>query len=189
MRGDLGAVEPRPTQQPRDRVAEVAGRVRAVQHEARRQAIVGGHVAAHVDQVQPAAGSQYTENLRRGSGFRIAVQVVQHHRRQHPVEFAVAIGEPLRVTALEANPTQPGRLSLCPPNRQRVGIGSDYVNRWMALLGADGEIAGAAANFQDPLRPGEFGLADQLVMDAVEAEQPGQQVVAGKQRVVAGGGG
>src|SRR5271165_3599538 len=67
-------------------------------------------------------------------------------------------------------------------------IGSDYVNRWMALLGADGEIAGAAANFQDPLRPGEFGLADQLVMDAVEAEQPGQQVVAGKQRVVAGGG-
>ena len=35
---------------------------------------------------------------------------------------------------------------------------------------------------------GEVGLPDESVMDAVEAEQAGQQVVAGKQGVVAGGG-
>jgi hypothetical protein len=35
---------------------------------------------------------------------------------------------------------------------------------------------------------GEFGLPNELIMDAVEAEQAGQQVVGGKQRVVAGGG-
>ena len=58
----------------------------------------------------------------------------------------------------------------------------------MCTLGADNEIAGAAADFQDALTVGEFGLPDKSVIDAVEAEQAGQQVVAGKQRVVAGGG-
>ncbi len=67
--GDLGAVETRRTQDSGDPVAAVAGRVRALQDEARRQAVAGGHVAAHVDQMQPAAGSQDTENLCRGSGF------------------------------------------------------------------------------------------------------------------------
>ena len=58
----------------------------------------------------------------------------------------------------------------------------------MRLLGPDSEISGAAAYFQHPMVVGEFGLPDEPVVHAVEAGQPGQQVVAGKQRVVAGGG-
>ena len=42
-----------------------SGGVAVVHHEPRRQAVVGGHVAAHVDQVQSAAGPQDTKNLRR----------------------------------------------------------------------------------------------------------------------------
>jgi hypothetical protein len=49
----------------------------------RRQAVASGHVAAHVDQMQPAAGTQDTENLGGRSAFRVVVQMVQHHRRQH----------------------------------------------------------------------------------------------------------
>lgn len=57
----------------------------------------------------------------------------------------------------------------------------------MGTLGAEAEITWSAADFQDALVAAEFGLADEPVMDAVEAGQAAQQVVAGEQRVVAGG--
>ena len=167
---------------------QVAGRVRAVHDEPRRQTVASGHVAAHVDQMQPAARTQDTENLGGRSAFRVVVQMVQHHRRQHPVEFAVGVGEPLRVAAFEANPVELSCLSLSSAECERVGVGSDHRNRGMGLLGPDGEIAGTAADFQDTMAVGEFGLRDERLMDAVEAEQASQQVVAGKQRVVTGGG-
>ena len=57
----------------------------------------------------------------------------------------------------------------------------------MCTLGPDGEIASATADFQDTVVVGKFGLPNEPFMDAVEAEQAGQQIVAGKQRVVASG--
>ena len=85
-----------------------------------------GHVAAHVDHVQSPAGTQHAKNLGRGGRFRVPVQMMQHHRRQDPVEFAVGIGQSLRVAVFEANPAQPGCLSLRALQRKRVGIGSDH---------------------------------------------------------------
>ncbi|CNI71556.1 Uncharacterised protein [Mycobacterium tuberculosis] len=80
------------------------------------------------------------------------------------------------------------RLSLRALERQRVGVGSGEVNQGMGLLGADGEISGAATDFQYAVIVGELGLLDQPLMDAVEPEQPGQQVVSGQKGVVSGGG-
>jgi hypothetical protein len=40
---------------------------------------VSGHVAAHIDQMQSAAGAENTKDLRRRSGFRFVVEMVQHH--------------------------------------------------------------------------------------------------------------
>ena len=69
FRRSRGIVAPRPR----------CRRVGAVQDEPRRQAVIDGHVAPHIDQMQSAARAQDTENLSRGSGFRLAVQMVQHH--------------------------------------------------------------------------------------------------------------
>jgi hypothetical protein len=66
--------------------------VAAADHEPRRQAVAGGHVAADIDQVQPAAGAKDPEHLACRGRFRVVVQVVQHHRRQHAVKFAVGVG-------------------------------------------------------------------------------------------------
>ena len=58
----------------------------------------------------------------------------------------------------------------------------------MSLLGADYEIACAAAYFQHAIVVGQLGLPDEPVMDPLETRQAGQQVVAGQECVVAGGG-
>src|ERR1700733_15486384 len=57
----------------------------------------------------------------------------------------------------------------------------------MSSLGTDRKISSAAAYFQHAMVRCQFGLRDQPAVDAIEAGKAGQQVVAGKQRVVAGG--
>jgi hypothetical protein len=59
-----------------------------------------------VDQLQPAAGPQNTNNLCHRFGFHILVQMVQHHRGQRPVDVAVPVWQPLSVAALEPNSGQ-----------------------------------------------------------------------------------
>ena len=162
--------------------------MRAVPDQTCRQPVLGGQVAAHVDQVQPAAGTQHAENLGRGCRFRAAVKVVEHHRRQHAVEFAVFVGQSLRVALFEANSVQPFDFSLSTFQRQRIGVGPDYLGARLGAFGANGEIAGTAADFQNALALGEFGLIDQALMYPLEAEQAGQQVVARQECVVASGG-
>ena len=140
----------------------------------RAKAVVCGHVSADIDQVQSAAGTQHSKDLRCRRRFRIRVQVMQHHRRQHPVEFGVGVAEPLCVAVFEANPVKPVRLSLRAMQCQRVGVGSDHLYQGLRTLRPDGEITGPAADFQHTMAVGEFGLGDQLLMHTVEAEQAGQ---------------
>ena len=101
----------------------------AAPYEPRCQAVAGGHVAPDIDQVQSAAGTQHTKNLRRRGRFRITVQMVQHHRRQHPIEYRVGVGELLSVAAFEASPVQPARLSLRAIKCQRVRVRSRLLPR------------------------------------------------------------
>ena len=146
--------------------------MRAVLEQPRRQPVLCSHVSAHIDQMQPAAGAQHPENLGRRFNFRVAIEVMQHHRRQHPVEFAVSVGQPLRVALLEANAGQAARLSLGALARQRVGVGSDHLGTGMSPFGAECEIASTTADFQDALVLGEFGLIDQHV-DALGGSRTG----------------
>ena len=125
-------------------------------------------VAADIDQVQPAAGTQDPEDLFRRSGFRVVVDMVQHHRRQHPVEFAVGVGQPLGVAALE---TDVVRLPPRPVKRPRVGVASDRLQVGMAAFGPDDEIPGAAADLQDTMAVGELGLSDERLVDPFDAQQ------------------
>src|SRR5271168_1305163 len=76
---------------------------------------------------------------------------------------------------------------MSPLECQRVGVGPDHLDRRMSSLGSDDEITCTAAYFQHTMIVGQFGLPDEPVMDPPKAGQEGQQVVAGKQRVVAGG--
>ena len=64
---------PADAQQSGNRVAEVAGHVGAAPDEPRHQAVVGGRVAADVDQVQPAARTQHPKYLCRGGRLRVVV--------------------------------------------------------------------------------------------------------------------
>ena len=58
----------------------LARNVRTAEHPPRREAIVGRHGPADVDDVQAAAGTQDAVNLGCGTGFYVVVQMVQHHR-------------------------------------------------------------------------------------------------------------
>jgi hypothetical protein len=111
--------------------------------------------------------------------------MVQHHRRQHPVEFAVLVGQSLGVALLEANAGQPFDFSLCTLQCQRIRVGPDHLGAWLGLLGTNAEIAGTAADFQHTLVIGEFGLIDQALMHPVDAQQPGHEVVARQEGVAA----
>ena len=66
------------------------------------------------------------------------------------------------------------RLSLRAAQCQRVGVGSDHLRRGLRTYRSNGEISRPAADFQNTMAVGEFGLGDQLLMHTVEAEQAGQ---------------
>ena len=88
---------------------------------------LSGHRPADVDDVQCATGTQNAVNLGCRAGFHVVVQVVQHHRRQHPIEFAICERQLLRVCALEPNTGHSSRFSLRPSKGQRVRVGADHV--------------------------------------------------------------
>ncbi len=138
--------------------------------------------------MQCATWTQNTVNLSCRAGFHVVVQVVQHHRRQHPIELAIGERELLRVCALEPDTGHSTRFSLCPGKRQRIGIGTDHVRARFSALDSGRDVARAAADFQDAEASSNFGLRDERVVDPVHAEQESQQVVSRKQRVAAGGG-
>ena len=77
-------------------------------------------------------------------------------------------------------------LSLRAGERPRVGIGADQFCSGVSEFRADGEISGAATDFEDTLPVGEFCLRDERVVDAVHPQQAGKQVIARKQHVVTG---
>lgn len=148
MRVDLGAVEPRAAQELRDPIAEVARDMGAAEHPPCRPPVTGAHRAADVEQMQSAAGSQHPENLCCGLRFHLVVEVVPHHRRQHPVELAVGIGQILGVTAVEPDPGQTAGLAPGPGQGTRIGVSADRVDTWMAAPRPDNDIACTAAYFK-----------------------------------------
>ena len=90
-------------QKSRNRVAEIARGVVTMQHATCNEAVSGSHVSSDVDDVQPAAGLEHAQNFHSCSCFRFFIKVVQHHRRQHAIEFAVGEWQLLRVATLEPN--------------------------------------------------------------------------------------
>ncbi len=106
---------------------EVRGGVLAAREEPGDAAVVLGGLGIGVDQVQSAAGAQHPKDLDRGGDFRVAVEMVQHQRRQHPVEFTVGIRQLLGVTVVEANPSLAVQLSSRPSQCEWVGVDSDHV--------------------------------------------------------------
>jgi hypothetical protein len=104
-------------------------------------------VGADVDNMQPAARAQNTVNLGYRTGFHVFVQMVQHHRRQHPIEFAIRIGKLLRISTLELNSRHSTSFSLRPSKGERIGITASQVHPRVGTLGADGDVAGATTDF------------------------------------------
>ena len=89
--------------------------------------MVGAGMPTDVDDVELATGTQDAVNLRQRTSLHVFVQVVQHHRRECSIEFAVRERKLLRISTLEANPGQPPGFSLRTGERQRVRIGADDV--------------------------------------------------------------
>lgn len=69
-----------------------------------------------------------------------------------------------------------------------VGVGADHFGRGLGSDGFDGEIAGAATNFDDAVAGLEVGLCDQAVVQGGGAQDSGEEVEGGQQDVVSGGG-
>ena len=111
MCGNRSAVKARVAKSTWNRVTEVARGVRAVRHTPRQQAVIRSHFSTDVNQMETATGSQDAEYLLGGFGFHVLIEVVPHHRRQHPVELAVTIGQLLNICAIKPNP-RPVRLLL-----------------------------------------------------------------------------
>lgn len=170
MARDLMTVESGRAQQLWNRVAEIAGHVVIAQHPPSRHAVVDGHIATDVDDVQSAAWTQYTKYFRRCIGFHVVRKMVEHHRRQHPVELAVRVGQLLRIALIEADAAEPPCFSSGSGQRTRVGVAADYLDARMSALGAGGDIAGPATDLQNTLSPAKFGLRDEGVMDSGHAE-------------------
>src|SRR5579875_1724251 len=188
MARDLAAVESGRAQQAWNRVAEVSGHMAVAQHPPRRQAVAGGHIAADVDEMQPAAGPEHAKNFRSSGGFRVVGKMMQHHRRQYAVEFGGRVGQLLGVALVKADAAEPLRFSVRLRQRPRVGVAADKLDAGMSTLGADRDVAGPATDFQNTLTAVEFGLRDEGVVDLGHAEQPRDEVVTGKEDVAAGGG-
>jgi hypothetical protein len=92
---------------------------------------VAVRVTDDVDDVQAAAGPQHTERLGDSLCLGVLVEMVQHHRRQHPVETAVGVRQPLRIAAFEADSAQAAGLSAGPVEGTGIGIRSGELRAGM----------------------------------------------------------
>src|SRR5262249_59671944 len=105
--------------------------------------------AAEIEHVKRAAGSQHARDRVQGSTLLVALEVVEHERREDAVVGAVRIRQLVGIPAIERyRYVLTVRLSPGAVERLRVGVEPDDVDRRVERLHEQREVAGPAADLE-----------------------------------------
>ncbi|GAB3838494.1 hypothetical protein GCM10029963_04620 [Micromonospora andamanensis] len=139
---------------------------------------VSGRDAVDVEHVQFTAAPQHPPHLAQRPGAFVVVEMVQHERGEHPVDAVVGqrqrAGERLLVS--DRQPAA-GRLAAGAAQRGRIRIDAQRVGARQSVPERGQQVAGAAADLQDPLAGPEVGPVHQLSVDPADAREAGERIV------------
>ncbi len=134
-----------------------------------------------IDEVQGASWLEETKGFPEGQRFPLWLDMVEHEGGQDPIERRVGIGQLLREAWIELKGGLTS-LGLLAGARQgfRIRIDPNNFGGGIQPLGQDSQVACSATDFEDSMTRTDGGLSDELAVDCLDPQQPGERIIEGK---------